>query len=77
MINYLNMKKIFHRGLSLKKKTIFRFNFVFLFLVLSYPYSEEYDEAGLYLRARCPAWCDRILLSHSFKNFVNSEVIKL
>ncbi|CAF4048797.1 unnamed protein product [Rotaria sp. Silwood2] len=29
----------------------------------SYPYSEEQHEARSYLRARCPAWCDRILLS--------------
>lgn len=40
----------------------------------SYPYSEERHEARSYLRARCPAWCDRILLSHSFKNFINTEI---
>lgn len=40
----------------------------------SYPYSEEHHEARSYLRARCPAWCDRILLSHSLKNIVNTEV---
>ncbi|CAF1439723.1 unnamed protein product [Rotaria sordida] len=40
----------------------------------SYPYSEELAEAHSYLRVRCPAWCDRILLSHSFKNFVNTEI---
>jgi inositol-1,4,5-trisphosphate 5-phosphatase len=39
----------------------------------SYPYSEDHLEARSYLRARCPAWCDRILLSHSFKNLVNTE----
>ncbi|CAF4136726.1 unnamed protein product [Rotaria sp. Silwood2] len=39
----------------------------------SYPYSEDIDEARSYLRVRCPAWCDRVLLSHSFKNFVNTE----
>ncbi|CAF3406094.1 unnamed protein product [Rotaria sp. Silwood1] len=39
----------------------------------SYPYSEEQHEARSYLRARCPAWCDRILLSHSFKNFVDTQ----
>jgi inositol-1,4,5-trisphosphate 5-phosphatase len=43
----------------------------------SYPYSEEHDEARSYLRARCPAWCDRILLSHSFNNLVDTEVSKL
>lgn len=40
----------------------------------SYPYSEEQHEARSYLRARCPAWCDRILLSHSFKNVVDNQV---
>ncbi len=59
----------------IKKNTSF-FVLIFFF-VLSYPYSEEHDEAHSYLRARCPAWCDRILLSHSFKNFVNTEVYKL
>ncbi|CAF0925367.1 unnamed protein product [Rotaria sordida] len=39
----------------------------------SYPYSEEQHEARSYLRARCPAWCDRILLSHSLKNFVDTQ----
>lgn len=43
----------------------------------SYPFSEEYDEARSYLRVRCPAWCDRIFLSHSFKNMVYNEVIFL
>ena len=45
------------------------------FLRSSYPFSEEHDEARSYLRARCPAWCDRILLSHSFKSFVDKEVL--
>jgi inositol-1,4,5-trisphosphate 5-phosphatase len=65
------MKKLFHQGLRLKITQIF------LFFVFSYPYSEEHDEARSYLRARCPAWCDRILLSHSFNNLVDTEVSKL
>jgi inositol-1,4,5-trisphosphate 5-phosphatase len=44
------------------------------FSYFSYPYSEEHHQARSYLRARCPAWCDRILLSHSFKKFVDTEV---
>ncbi|CAF1616835.1 unnamed protein product [Adineta ricciae] len=39
----------------------------------SYPYSEEQHEPRAYLRARCPAWCDRILLNHVFKKSVASE----
>jgi hypothetical protein len=64
------MKKRFHRGLRINKLFYF-FKIIFDF---SYPYSEEHDEAHSYLRVRCPAWCDRILLSHSFKNTVNPEV---
>lgn len=68
MIIYLNLRKLSHRGLNLYfSKRLLTRNF-------SYPYSEEHHEARSYLRARCPAWCDRILLSHSFKNIVNSEV---
>jgi len=43
-------------------------------LSFSYPYSEQHHEARSYLRARCPAWCDRILLSHSFKKLVDTKV---
>jgi len=39
----------------------------------SYPYSEELNEPQSFLRARCPAWCDRILLSHSFRKFFDIE----
>ncbi|CAF1259406.1 unnamed protein product, partial [Didymodactylos carnosus] len=39
----------------------------------SYPFSEENNEARSYLKARCPSWCDRILLSHSLKSYVNLE----
>ncbi|XP_064465775.1 inositol polyphosphate-5-phosphatase A-like isoform X2 [Ornithodoros turicata] len=36
----------------------------------SYPYKEESSEARSYMRTRCPAWCDRILLSKSAKTLV-------
>ncbi|XP_056448839.1 inositol polyphosphate-5-phosphatase A [Gadus chalcogrammus] len=29
----------------------------------SYPYSEDYSEPTQYMTTRCPAWCDRVLLS--------------
>ena len=40
----------------------------------SYPFTE--DECGTtYMKTRCPAWCDRILLSHSAKDmFVTHNV---
>lgn len=31
----------------------------------SYPYSEEYTKPTQYMNTRCPAWCDRILMSHT------------
>ncbi len=65
------MKKHFHQGLKLN---IYLSTKRMCFSRFSYPYSEDHLEARSYLRARCPAWCDRILLSHSFKNLVNTEV---
>lgn len=37
---------------------------------LSYPYSEEYTKPTQYMNTRCPAWCDRILMSHSAQEFI-------
>lgn len=34
-------------------------------LVLSYPYSEDYTQPTQYMNTRCPAWCDRVLMSHA------------
>ncbi|XP_037537047.1 inositol polyphosphate-5-phosphatase A [Nematolebias whitei] len=31
----------------------------------SYPYSEDYTQPTQYMNTRCPAWCDRILMSHA------------
>ncbi|KAM8887516.1 inositol polyphosphate-5-phosphatase A isoform 2-T2 [Spinachia spinachia] len=36
----------------------------------SYPYSEEYTKPTQYMNTRCPAWCDRILMSHSAQDFI-------
>ena len=70
------MKIIFHQGfyitfLASNESIALFFCFVSFF---SYPYSEELHEARSYSRARCPAWCDRILLSHSFKDFIDNQV---
>nr|XP_040050940.1 inositol polyphosphate-5-phosphatase A [Gasterosteus aculeatus aculeatus] len=37
----------------------------------SYPYSEEYTKPTQYMNTRCPAWCDRILMSHSAQEFIH------
>ncbi|XP_062850890.1 inositol polyphosphate-5-phosphatase A-like [Trichomycterus rosablanca] len=36
----------------------------------SYPYSENCNEGKEYMNTRCPAWCDRILMSSSAKELV-------
>uniref|UniRef100_A0A8C5SKJ8 inositol-polyphosphate 5-phosphatase n=1 Tax=Laticauda laticaudata TaxID=8630 RepID=A0A8C5SKJ8_LATLA len=36
----------------------------------SYPYSEDCCQGMQYMNTRCPAWCDRILMSHSAKELV-------
>lgn len=39
----------------------------------SYPYSEEYTKPTQYMNTRCPAWCDRILMSHSAQKFIRKS----
>ncbi|XP_077309927.1 inositol polyphosphate-5-phosphatase A [Lithobates pipiens] len=36
----------------------------------SYPYSEDSSQGKQYMNTRCPAWCDRILMSHSAKELL-------
>uniref|UniRef100_A0A3Q2CMC2 inositol-polyphosphate 5-phosphatase n=1 Tax=Cyprinodon variegatus TaxID=28743 RepID=A0A3Q2CMC2_CYPVA len=36
----------------------------------SYPYSEDRHHGKQYMNTRCPAWCDRILMSPSAKDLV-------
>lgn len=50
---------------------------IFLFTVcallvclFSYPYSEDSNQGKEYMNTRCPAWCDRILLSASARDLV-------
>lgn len=40
-------------------------------LSVSYPYSEEYTKPTQYMNTRCPAWCDRILMSHTAQEFIH------
>ncbi|RWS27662.1 type I inositol 1:4:5-trisphosphate 5-phosphatase-like protein, partial [Leptotrombidium deliense] len=37
----------------------------------SYPFTED-SENSRYMKTRCPAWCDRVLLSQSAKNLINN-----
>uniref|UniRef100_A0A674PGM3 inositol-polyphosphate 5-phosphatase n=1 Tax=Takifugu rubripes TaxID=31033 RepID=A0A674PGM3_TAKRU len=36
----------------------------------SYPYSEDSNQGKQYMNTRCPAWCDRILLSASARDLI-------
>lgn len=40
----------------------------------SYPYSEEYTKPTQYMNTRCPAWCDRILMSHTAQEFITNRM---
>ncbi|XP_075439780.1 inositol polyphosphate-5-phosphatase A-like [Ascaphus truei] len=31
----------------------------------SYPFSESVERPSEFMRTRCPAWCDRVFMSHS------------
>ncbi|KAK7146383.1 hypothetical protein R3I93_013968 [Phoxinus phoxinus] len=37
----------------------------------SYPYSEDYTKPTQYMNTRCPAWCDRILMSHGAVDIIH------
>lgn len=39
----------------------------------SYPFEESVNQATAYMQTRCPAWCDRVLLSQTAKALVNEE----
>ncbi|TNM90249.1 hypothetical protein fugu_004483 [Takifugu bimaculatus] len=39
----------------------------------SYPYSEEYSQPTQYMNTRCPAWCDRVLVSHTAQKFIGKR----
>nr|XP_058910973.1 inositol polyphosphate-5-phosphatase A isoform X3 [Kogia breviceps] len=36
----------------------------------SYPYSEDSSQGRQYMNTRCPAWCDRVLMSPSAKELI-------
>lgn len=36
----------------------------------SYPYSEDSSQGKQYMNTRCPAWCDRVLMSPSAKELI-------
>ncbi|TWW78001.1 Type I inositol 1,4,5-trisphosphate 5-phosphatase [Takifugu flavidus] len=38
--------------------------------LITYPYSEDSNQGKQYMNTRCPAWCDRILLSASARDLI-------
>ena len=39
----------------------------------TYPFAEDPSTGTSYMRTRCPAWCDRVLMSHDAKNLVQND----
>ena len=39
----------------------------------TYPFVEDPNAGSSYMRTRCPAWCDRVLISHEAKSLINDE----
>ncbi|XP_062700869.1 uncharacterized protein LOC109422023 [Aedes albopictus] len=39
----------------------------------SYPYEEDPGQPGSYMSTRCPAWCDRILISPAARKLIDDE----
>lgn len=39
----------------------------------TYPFAEDPNEGNSYMRTRCPAWCDRVLMSHEARLLVEDE----
>uniref|UniRef100_A0A674JKG4 inositol-polyphosphate 5-phosphatase n=1 Tax=Terrapene triunguis TaxID=2587831 RepID=A0A674JKG4_9SAUR len=44
--------------------------FLHYYIYGGYPYSEDCSQGKQYMNTRCPAWCDRILMSHSAKELI-------
>ncbi|KAL1492083.1 hypothetical protein ABEB36_012578 [Hypothenemus hampei] len=40
----------------------------------SYPFEEEIMKANNYMPTRCPAWCDRVLFSHSAQKIIDENL---
>ncbi|XP_017770055.1 PREDICTED: type I inositol 1,4,5-trisphosphate 5-phosphatase isoform X1 [Nicrophorus vespilloides] len=39
----------------------------------SYPFEESVGKGSCYMQTRCPAWCDRVLISHAAKALIAEE----
>uniref|UniRef100_A0A8C9RCJ5 inositol-polyphosphate 5-phosphatase n=1 Tax=Scleropages formosus TaxID=113540 RepID=A0A8C9RCJ5_SCLFO len=69
LFNYIN-QDVFreNNGTRVRSSKIFKTDrFIYL---PTYPYSEDTSQGKQYMNTRCPAWCDRILMSSSAKDLV-------
>lgn len=64
--------KDFDREMEVFSNQLFEFPISF---PPSYPYEEDADGGCLYMQTRCPAWCDRVLLSETAKRLVHNVSI--
>lgn len=39
----------------------------------TYPFTEDPNSGNSYMRTRCPAWCDRVLMSHEARSLVSDD----
>ncbi|XP_065213157.1 uncharacterized protein 5PtaseI [Planococcus citri] len=62
--------KEFDREMEAFKDQLFEFPITFL---PSYPFEENCSNGQSYMKTRCPAWCDRVLLSMTAKQLIHLD----
>uniref|UniRef100_A0A671LKT3 inositol-polyphosphate 5-phosphatase n=1 Tax=Sinocyclocheilus anshuiensis TaxID=1608454 RepID=A0A671LKT3_9TELE len=65
--SFSGLRSQFDRELSVFKERLHEMDISF---PPSYPYSEDSSQGKQYMNTRCPAWCDRILMSASAKDLL-------
>lgn len=65
-----NWLRSFDKEIDAFKDILAEFPLVF---APSYPFEEQVSKANSYMPTRCPAWCDRVLLSHSAKEIIKVD----
>ncbi|XP_055543815.1 uncharacterized protein LOC129729326 [Wyeomyia smithii] len=65
-----NWLRQFDRELDSLRSILFEYPITF---PPSYPYEEDPQQPGSYMSTRCPAWCDRILISPAARKLIDEE----
>lgn len=71
MLEIFQLKE-YDREMDAFKDQLFEFPVSFL---PSYPFEENCQDGLSYMKTRCPAWCDRVLLSVTAKQLVSDVSI--